>query len=150
MERRLRDQKLADSIREDGIPAFVHRWENLALFDSQKCLSESRRSDLREQRLSNQSIGLSRSLIGMGTGAQPSWWERLHALHIPVLLITGSLDAKFCRIASEMRDRLPDADWQIVSDAGHTVHLEQPSDYQKLIHAFVQRHVLKLREENIK
>jgi 2-succinyl-6-hydroxy-2,4-cyclohexadiene-1-carboxylate synthase len=148
--RRLRDQKLADSICENGIPAFVNRWENLVLFDSQKCLPESRRSALREQRLLNQSIGLSRSLIGMGTGTQPSWWERLSTLHIPVLLITGALDAKFCKIASELRDRLLDADWQVVSDAGHAVHLEQPSDYQRLIHTFLQCHLLKLREEKIK
>lgn len=145
MARRVRDQKLADSICEEGIPAFVNRWEKLALFDSQKCLPESKRLALRKQRLSNQSIGLSRSLIGMGTGAQPSWWERLPALHIPILLITGALDAKFCRIASELRNRLPDADWQVVSDAGHAVHLERPSDYQKLIHTFVQCHALKVK-----
>ncbi|MET1249681.1 2-succinyl-6-hydroxy-2,4-cyclohexadiene-1-carboxylate synthase [Sporolactobacillus sp. STCC-11] len=150
MARRLRDQKLAESICEDGIPAFVNRWENLELFDSQKHLPESRRSALREQRLSNQSIGLSRSLIGMGTGAQPSWWEHLSTLQIPVLLITGALDVKFCKIASELRDRLPNADWQVVPVAGHAVHLEQPSDYQKRIHTFIQCHALRLREENIK
>ncbi|SFF97885.1 2-succinyl-6-hydroxy-2,4-cyclohexadiene-1-carboxylate synthase [Sporolactobacillus nakayamae] len=150
MARRLRDQKLAESICEDGIPAFVNRWENLELFDSQKCLPESSRSALREQRLANLSNGLSNSLIGMGTGAQPSWWKHLATLQVPVLLITGALDAKFCKIASELCDRLPDADWQAVPDAGHAVHLEQPSDYQERIHTFIQCQALRLREENIK
>ncbi|MFT8309585.1 MAG: 2-succinyl-6-hydroxy-2,4-cyclohexadiene-1-carboxylate synthase [Sporolactobacillus sp.] len=139
-ERRLHDKELADSIRKHGIPAFVSRWEQLALFDSQRKLSQRKRAVLRAQRLSNQPIGLSNSLIGMGTGAQPSWWGHLSSLRFPILLITGSIDNKFCMIASEMHDRMPNAEWQVVPNAGHAVHLEQPFLFSQYVHIFVQNH----------
>ena len=38
----------------------------------------------------------------MGTGAQPSWWDKLSLFEIETLLVTGALDEKFCTIAEKM------------------------------------------------
>jgi 2-succinyl-6-hydroxy-2,4-cyclohexadiene-1-carboxylate synthase len=60
----------------------------------------------------------------------------LPSLTLPVLLIAGELDAKFCNIARKMQQQLPNAILHIVSSAGHTVHLEQPARYAQLVQHF--------------
>jgi 2-succinyl-6-hydroxy-2,4-cyclohexadiene-1-carboxylate synthase len=128
--RRQRDNALADRIERDGIPAFVDFWETLPLWESQKQLPEAKRQSLRRQRLQNNPTGLANSLRGMGTGVQPSLWPRLGELEMPVLLLAGALDEKFVGINRQMAAQIPAARLEIVSDAGHTVHLERPSVFQ--------------------
>jgi 2-succinyl-6-hydroxy-2,4-cyclohexadiene-1-carboxylate synthase len=135
-ERRDSDNALADRIERDGLPAFVTYWEQLPLFASQSALSCEIRTNLREQRLRNRPAGLANSLRGLGTGMQPSLHDQLQDLHIPVLLIAGALDTKYCAIARHMAAALPDSTLHIVSDAGHTVHLEQPAMFAALVRQF--------------
>jgi 2-succinyl-6-hydroxy-2,4-cyclohexadiene-1-carboxylate synthase len=132
------DEALADRIERDGVQAFVDSWEKLPLFASQACLAEVDRSALRAARLRNNPPGLANSLRGMGTGAQAENWSRLHALRSPALLLAGSLDSKFESIARQMCDRMPGAALAIVPDAGHTVHLEQPAEYNRRVVEFLQ------------
>jgi len=73
----------------------------------------------------------------MGTGAQPSLWPALPQLMLPVELIVGSLDPKFVAINRQMAAQLPQAQLEIVSNAGHTVHLERPSSFQNLVNQFI-------------
>src|SRR5690606_27690055 len=100
VERQQRDSELALKILANGIQSFVDKWENIPLFDSQKKLPTEIRDEIKQERLSQQPQGLANSLIGMGTGSQPSYWNHLKDIHIPVLLITGSLDLKFEAIAA--------------------------------------------------
>lgn len=134
--RRAADECLATGIERDGVPAFVDVWERLPLWESQRRLPVERRIALREQRLRNSATGLANSLRGGGTGAQPSLWERLPELRIPVLLIVGALDGKFRRIAEQMLERLPEARLEIVPDAGHAVHFERPEVFDALVSDF--------------
>ena len=136
LARRQSDEELAQRIERDGIPAFVDAWERLPLFASQTRLPEETRRHLRQQRMGSTASGLANSLRGMGTGAQPSLWESLHELNQPVLLIVGELDEKFTRINQLMAASLPNAEIQIIPDAGHTVHLEQPGDYLQQVSRF--------------
>ena len=136
-ERRQRDNALADRIEREGIAAFVDFWERLALWDSQRQLQPAIRQQLRDLRLQNNSVGLANSLRGMGTAVQPSLWNRLNELRMPVLLITGELDHKFVRIGQEMAQAIPHAQQTIVSGAGHTVHLERPLVYTNLVRDFI-------------
>lgn len=130
------DETLAGRLEREGLEAFVDYWERLPLFASQARLPAEARAALRAQRLQNNPLGLANSLRGLGTGAQPSLWERLPALRAPTLLIAGALDEKFTAIARAMAARLPAARLEIVPDAGHTVHLEQPDLFQHLIAGF--------------
>jgi 2-succinyl-6-hydroxy-2,4-cyclohexadiene-1-carboxylate synthase len=122
----LRDDELARRIERDGIPAFVDEWEQLALFDSQRTLPLSVRKRLHQQRMQNDARSLALSLRGMGAGAQPPLWNRLVDLNIPVTLVVGEQDSKYVAIARRMATMLPQAQIRVVSNAGHTVHLEQP------------------------
>jgi len=130
------DEQLATRIERNGIEAFVNYWEHLPLFASQQRLPLERRQALHRQRMQNRAIGLANSQRGVGTGTQPTLQERLKTLTIPVLLITGILDSKFCTIAQHMAQSLPSARLHIVPDAGHTVHLEQPELFDRLVHDF--------------
>ena len=135
-QRRASDKVLADRIERKGIEAFVKDWEQLPLFASQRNLPVERWNAQRTQRLNNCAYGLANSLRGVGIGAQPPLHQRLPAITMPVLLITGELDSKFCAIGQQMAQQLPKAQHQIVPGAGHAVHLEQPESFVKLVHDF--------------
>ncbi|WP_376796850.1 2-succinyl-6-hydroxy-2,4-cyclohexadiene-1-carboxylate synthase [Thermogemmatispora sp.] len=134
--RRRHDEALAASLEREGLAAFVTRWEQQPLFASQQRLPAEKRAALRAQRLANRPEGLAGSLRGVGTGVQPPLHARLPELQLPVLLICGALDEKFCAIGQEMAQRLPHATLAIVPEAGHTVHLEQPRRFAELVLSF--------------
>ncbi|WP_102345202.1 2-succinyl-6-hydroxy-2,4-cyclohexadiene-1-carboxylate synthase [Bacillus sp. Marseille-P3661] len=133
-DRKTKDHSLADKIEKGGIEAFVDFWERIPLFASQATtLPPDNRESLRKARLQNQPLGLANSLRGMGTGEQPSWWSRLKELTIPVLLLAGEWDEKFCNINKSMNVQLNNSKFVIVNDAGHAIHMEQPSIFGKII-----------------
>jgi 2-succinyl-6-hydroxy-2,4-cyclohexadiene-1-carboxylate synthase len=134
--RRDSDNALADRIERDGLAAFIAYWEQLSLFASQSALPRETRENLHEQRMHNRPAGLANSLRGVGTGMQPSLHDKLQELSIPVLLIAGELDTKYCAIARHMAAVLPNSTLHIVNNAGHTVHLEQPAIFAAHIREF--------------
>lgn len=135
-ERVKSDERLATRIERNGIEAFVDSWEALPLFASLQRLPLEQKQALHVQRVQNSVIGLANSLRGVGTGTQPALQERLKTLTIPVLLITGILDSKFCIIAQHMAQSLLHAQVYVVPDAGHTVHLEQPELFDRRVRDF--------------
>lgn len=135
--RRERDEELADRIEREGLEAFVRYWEGIPLFASQGNLPEKVRQALRKERLAQRTHGLANSLRGMGTGAQPSWWEHLGRIPCPVLLITGELDQKFCRIAEEMKGQFSRCRWRTVPGVGHAVHVEAPRLFDTIVMEFL-------------
>lgn len=135
--RRRQDEALAGFIEREGMAAFVARWEKLPLWASQSVLPASVREELRRRRLANRPAGLANSLRGMGSGVQPSLWSRLGELSQPVLLLCGQLDAKFLALNREMAEVTPHARLEIVSDAGHAVHLEQPARWLAAVRRFL-------------
>lgn len=137
-ERRQRDEALADFIERQGVAAFVERWEQLPLWESQKQVETAVRQALRQLRLQNNPTGLAHSLRGMGTGVQPSLWPHLPQIATPTLLLCGELDSKFVAINREMATLMPQAQLKIIPQAGHTVHLERPLAFQQACRRFLQ------------
>ncbi|MFS0644315.1 2-succinyl-6-hydroxy-2,4-cyclohexadiene-1-carboxylate synthase [Siminovitchia sp. 179-K 8D1 HS] len=136
-QRIMADQQLAEKILKDGIESFVDYWENIPLFSTQKALPVEKQRAIRQSRLKNRAKGLANSLLGMGTGRQPSWWDRLQELQVPVLVICGELDVKFCRIAKEMDKRIPDSRLVILEGAGHALHVEEPMKFGTIVKEFL-------------
>jgi len=132
-KRRSDDAVLADSIGELGVPQFIKQWLAQPLF-SRLPTSQADVSD----RCRNTAEGLGQSRDS-GTGSQESLWERLHELAMPVLLVVGEEDIKFRNIAHEMKDRIGDnARLEMITEAGHTVHLEQSQQVAQLLNRFLQ------------
>src|SRR5699024_9154076 len=84
------------------------------------------------ERLQQSAHGLANSLLYLGTGKQPSWWQDLDQLKRPVCLIVGELDEKFIHMNKKMQKKLPQASFHLVKNAGHTVHIEQPETFSQI------------------
>lgn len=136
-DRVTRDQALATRIEEIGVQQFVDEWQALPLFASQSRLPQPVLTRQRNIRCQQTSHGLAGSLRGMGTGAQPTYWGALPFITMPTLLLTGEQDEKFCGIATEMQNLMPNAQHAIIEGAGHTVHLERPSEYIRTVKTFL-------------
>jgi len=146
--RRKADELLAARIERSGIETFVDEWEALPMWASQRLLPVATRQRQHAIRLGNSSIGLAGSLRGMGVGVQPSYWHELNQLSCPVLLVAGSLDAKFASIASQMSQSIPKSELDIVPGAGHAVHLEQPAAYAERVLRFLAKNSSVLDERS--
>jgi len=132
-----KDDQLAKRIESEGLTSFVNYWESIPLFKTQKNLSKDAQQVIRNERLWQSSEGLAESLRTMGTGSQPSWWNQLTELKCPVLLLTGKLDEKFILINQQMTKLLPRSEFQIISNAGHAIHVEQPEIIGKIVKEFI-------------
>jgi 2-succinyl-6-hydroxy-2,4-cyclohexadiene-1-carboxylate synthase len=117
------DEQLAQEIERDGIDAFLDRWLAQPLFAT----LPRERSGIEERRKANTVDWLTYQLRVLGQGVQPSNWDRLPELAMPVLLIVGELDEKYVDIAHRMAAAIPHARVEIVAGAGHACHLEQPA-----------------------
>lgn len=136
-ERRSSDELLARRIESAEIGAFVREWETLPLFSTQRKLAPQARAELRSRRLTNRPEALAACLRGLGTGMQPSLWEALEHVGAPTLLIAGEEDQKFVGTNERMLNALPDARLEVIPDAGHAVHLEQPGAWLSAVESFV-------------
>jgi 2-succinyl-6-hydroxy-2,4-cyclohexadiene-1-carboxylate synthase len=128
--RRAEDETLARELERDGIKRFARRWAAQPLFAGQ---SPDVAAAAQAERLRNDPAGLAAALRGVGTGAMPSLWDRLHELTMPVSLIVGERDLKFARVADQMARAIPDASLHVVAGAGHAVQLEAPEAVAALL-----------------
>jgi len=140
--RRAVDEARARRLEAGDVDAFLNDWYRQPLF-----ASLARHPSLAEtmvaQRLRNDPRELARSLRGMGTGSQPSLWERLGALSVATLAVAGALDAKYVAVAGRMAALSPCVRAVMVPEAGHAVHAEQPRRFVTLLHTFLKPTLLK-------
>jgi len=133
-----KDGRLAEKLEKAGIESFVDFWENIPLFATQKSLPQSVRKAIRKERLNQDAFGLASSLRYMGTGKQPSWWNHLSSIQLPVFLLTGGKDEKFVRINKKMQKLFFSCKLKVCENVGHAVHVENPQIFDKLVTEFVK------------
>jgi len=126
--RRRADAQLADHIEDVGVDMFVDEWLAGPLFAGLTPLTAGR-----DDRLRNIAPALAASLRTTGTGTQAPLWDRLGEIRIPVLVIVGELDSKFCQLGERLVSFLPDAVLAVVPDVGHSVHLEAPAATAEIV-----------------
>ncbi|MER2129258.1 2-succinyl-6-hydroxy-2,4-cyclohexadiene-1-carboxylate synthase [Solibacillus sp.] len=131
------DDALAEKILANGIESFVDKWENIALFASQKFLSEHVQQEIRTERLQQRAIGLANSLRGMGTGVMPNLWDDLTILPMPVTLLTGALDEKFVTLNEKMQNLLTHAKHLTIPAVGHAIHVENPLKFATIVEEMI-------------
>ena len=120
------EQERDEQVRVD---AFLRRWLALPLFAG---IPEGS-AGLAERR-TNTAAGLASSLRLAGAGRQPPLWDQLHALDIPVLVITGERDTKFTALGSRMVRAIgSNARHAVVPGVGHAPHLEDPGPVTALV-----------------
>jgi 2-succinyl-6-hydroxy-2,4-cyclohexadiene-1-carboxylate synthase len=137
-ERRAADDVLARRAEAEGVEGFVRWWVSQPIFAT----LPARAADM-AGRLANTGAGLASSLRLTGTGAQEPLWDRLAELgrrSLPVLVVAGSLDTKYCDLAARMAMEIgPSATVMVVDDAGHACHLEKPTVVGPAIARFAGR-----------
>ena len=133
MARQDGDGKLAQKIEQEGLEAFIEFWERIPLFESHALLPTSVQKAMREERLSQCGVGLANSLRGIGTGKMPAMWDSLQNLMMPVHLVVGERDEKFINLNKRMVRHIQNAYFSIISDAGHTIHVENPAQFVKIV-----------------
>ena len=130
--RREADDMLEARMNEIGLEAFLQEWMAQPLFGGLK-LTSAQQAD----RLRNTTEGLGSSLRMAGTGAQGSLWPRLRELNMDVLALAGADDEKFSAIARQIADVVPSGRFQLIPNAAHAAHLQQPEAVAAAIAAFV-------------
>jgi len=136
LARRELDAERARQIQAD-LPAFLQEWYRMPLFYSLSTygLVES----MIETRSQNDPDELARALVGLSVGAQPSLWERLGDLDIPLLMLAGALDTKYVQMVRHMALSLRRSETLIVPDAGHNIHAERPQAFIAHLVHFLSR-----------
>jgi 2-succinyl-6-hydroxy-2,4-cyclohexadiene-1-carboxylate synthase len=124
--RRQRDADWCQLLAEGGLSAFVERWRAEPLFASQSRLDEATRVQEQARRLGHTETGLAHSLRVTGLGEMPSYWSRLGEIRLPVTLLAGALDARFCGTARAVVGKLPSGHFCEIPEAGHNLLLERP------------------------
>ena len=121
--RRIADERLALDVERDGVDAFLDRWLDQPLFASLP--RDVARID--ERRRTNTVDRITHQLRALGQGAQPSLWDRLPQLTMPVTLVTGAYDRKYTELATQMAAAIGnDTRTVVIPGAGHALQLEQP------------------------
>ncbi len=134
-ERRRKDAKLAEKIVNTDFNEFLLEWYRQPIFAR---LNRSPHFEaMLTRRRSNSREMLAKSLREMGTGFQPSLWEKLKSLKLPLLLVTGEFDIKFQRIAARMAVAHPGIRHTVVKNCGHNVHLENRERFSEILDEFI-------------
>jgi 2-succinyl-6-hydroxy-2,4-cyclohexadiene-1-carboxylate synthase len=133
--RRSADEELAARLERQGVDEFLSEWLAQPLFATLAV----ERAGL-EARLGNTPAGLASSLRLAGVGSQAPLWDRLGELGahgLPVLLLAGSMDERYCAHARRMAEAIgPTARVSLIADAGHACHLERPQEVAATIQEF--------------
>jgi len=133
--RRADDEELAGWIERTPIEEVVARWEAQPVFATQ---SDELVAAQRAARLRHEPEDLARLLRTYGQGAMPPVWDRLPDLGIPVLLLAGTLDARYVAAGERMAALLPSGTFRAIPSAGHAPQLEAPDAVAEQIDSFCE------------
>ena len=132
--RRAADEELARMIEARPIETTVAEWERQPVFAGQPPeLVEAQRPG----RLSHDPRDLAALLRTAGQGAPPPVWDRIAALPAPLLAIAGERDERYAEAARRLAGLAPRGRAELVPDAGHAAHLEQPDAVARLLLDFL-------------
>lgn len=129
-----KDLKLARSLETEDFAQFISQWYANPLFESFTRHPNYQQAIAR--RLNNNPLELAKSLRFMGLGMQPSLWNFLPDISLPMLLMVGELDHKFLAINREIVELCPQANLKIVKQTGHNIHFERPQQFAQAIAVF--------------
>ncbi|WP_018127712.1 2-succinyl-6-hydroxy-2,4-cyclohexadiene-1-carboxylate synthase [Balneola vulgaris] len=134
------DGRRADSIM-GNYRQFVDEWAKLPLFES-KLVSEDAIKHISNIQKNQNPTWMGNSLLGFGTGTMPCFKDQLDQLKMPIMLIAGEKDQKFCHIMQSMQKHLSNSIFHIIKGANHRVHLECPSEFVLKLHQFITSNTL--------
>ena len=125
------DRKSTDlnkSIRiKENLNEFVSDWEKLDLFTYQLQRNKEEYAKQKEIRLNHDKNQLSKSLNVFSLGNMPYLLNSYTKLLFPIIIVNGKDDRKFIKEGRIMLNANHKSKQYIIDNAGHNVHLENPS-----------------------
>ncbi len=131
IQRQQQDERLAIALETGSWVTFLAQWYARPLFAT--LCQHPDFETLLHRRSQNNPEELAKILRGLGTGHQPSLWEELHGIEIPIQLVVGVLDSKFVDINHKMIQFCQKARLSLVPNCGHNVHFEQPQALAEIL-----------------
>lgn len=122
-QRREQDAQWIQKLHNEDFSQVLTQWYQQPLFASLHHQADF--PGLFARRLSNSPQNLAKSLQYLGTGQQPSLWEKLDQNRVSMLLLVGEQDYKFVAINREMALASPQSQLEIFPHCGHNLHLEK-------------------------
>ncbi|HXB66036.1 MAG TPA: alpha/beta fold hydrolase [Solirubrobacteraceae bacterium] len=121
--RRRADLVLADDLQQKPYEEFIERWRTQPLFAADPPeVGALARADQRR----NRPDALAAAMRGLSLGEMQPLWHRLKELSMPVTVLVGERDEKFCALGRRMAELLP-AGRLVVAPGGHGLPLENPA-----------------------
>ena len=122
------DDARAAVLLADGIAAFMRTWYAAPLFESLQ-MRPQLLAKLQAARMCNDARWMSKVVSELSPGRAASVWAELPSVRLRTVLLAGALDVRYTESAQRMCAAMPNAVCTVVADAGHNVHLEQPTAY---------------------
>lgn len=132
------DEELAKYISSHSIAEFIEVWTNKEIFGTLLRFSDKKRNEIKRKKLGNTITGLTNSLSGFGTGKMPDIYPYIKKSSVKTLLLTGELDSKFTGINKNLVQNFPSAKHEIIKNAGHAIHLEEPEKFLTAVNRFIK------------
>lgn len=136
-ERRQRfdaDRRWAALLRRAGVVAFRQKWTRQPLLASRLDPQSPLGQQIEAARIGQDPWGLAACIEGMSPGRVPSLWHAIPSIRVPLTLVAGADDQKFLAIHRRMREGLGSCRLEVVADAGHAVHLDNPAALVGIMH----------------
>ena len=130
------DQQLANKIVKN-FELFLSDWNNHLLFKNQEDRNQIQWKNQHLVRQQQNPIQISHALVQLGQGQMPFYLPKLTILQNHILLITGEEDEKYCKIAQSVEDQYPHVNWEVINNASHNTHLEQPKQFIDILSQFM-------------
>ncbi len=137
-ERLKNDIALSERIKNSPLDEFLKFWYQQPLFESLASEPEKLRN-LIKSRMENDRLTLAKSLSMMSTGRQPSLWDEIKKISVPICLIVGQKDFRFQEINRDIATRIKKCELHIIKDCGHNVHAEKPHDFSLVVKTFLSK-----------
>jgi 2-succinyl-6-hydroxy-2,4-cyclohexadiene-1-carboxylate synthase len=118
------DEALANAIEHRGIEDFIAGWQATPLFAGDPAwVQEAVAEDTRRLTPAR----LAATLRAYSAGLLEPLWQRLDALAMPVVVLSGERDVAYCEICERLARAIPDARHTVVDGVGHRIALEAPA-----------------------
>ncbi|MCP3697736.1 MAG: 2-succinyl-6-hydroxy-2,4-cyclohexadiene-1-carboxylate synthase [Aliivibrio sp.] len=121
----------AERFEQQPIVDVLNTWYQQPVFSS---LNPEQRQDLVAKRSDNLGKSVGMMLRSTSLAKQPHLLEALHRSTIPMLYICGEADKKFQHLAEQSQ-----LTYQIIAQAGHNAHVEQPERFTHVLNTFLQQ-----------
>ncbi|MBY5945324.1 2-succinyl-6-hydroxy-2,4-cyclohexadiene-1-carboxylate synthase [Photobacterium rosenbergii] len=129
------DQRWAQRFANEPIAEVLADWYLQPVFSS---LNYDQRQGLIAKRSDNLGASIAHMLVATSLAKQPLLQSQLTGLPIPVHYLCGEKDNKFTLLAADS-----ELSFQVIEDAGHNVHVEQPYSFARAVDDYISRTIFK-------